>query len=235
MDRSRWIRPLDAARAFKQLWRDPDDTGAVFDFLEALDGPFAEGWFQRFRGTRIGRRVLDEERDLLSLLADRSWLRGMPEGSLAQAYLAFFEGEDLSPDGLVEASHDADGLAYEDWMDQGRARFAARLRDQHDLEHIVTGYGRDVVGETALLAFDLGQSMSLGIIVLVGFGYLEANADQRRLIVEAYRRGRRSAWLPATDWEGLLEMSLDDVRAVLGVGAPPHYEGPQVPRRLVAA
>lgn len=235
MDRSRWIRPLDALRAFGRLWRDPDDTGAVFDFLEALDGPFAEGWFQRFRGTRVGRRVLEEERDLLSLLADRSWLARMPDGSLGRAYVDFVERENLSAEGLVEASYDGKGQGYEDWMDQGRARFAARLRDQHDLEHVVTGYGRDVLGETALLAFDLGQSMSLGITVLVAFGVFEATAAQRRFILEAYRRGRRSAWLPATDWEGLIELPLADVRAVLGVGEPPEYDVPQAPRRLVAA
>lgn len=207
----------------------------MFDFLDATDGPFAEGWFQRFRGTRVGKRVMEEERDLLAVLADRSWLGTMPETSLGHRYLEFVEREQLSPEGLVEASQDETGMGYEDWLDEGRARFAARLRDQHDLEHVVTGYGRDVLGETALLAFDLGQSMSLGLLVLVGAGLLEATADQRRLILDGYRRGRRAAWLPATDWEGLLELPLEDVRALLGLGEPPHYEVPTEPRRLVAA
>lgn len=235
MNRSIRIRPLDAYRAFRRLWSDPDDTGAVFDFLDATDGPFAEGWFQRFRGTRLGKRVLEEERDLLSVLADRTWLASMPEGSLGRSYLEFVEREKLSAAGLVEASQDEQGFGYEDWLDEGRARFASRLRDQHDLEHVVTGYGRDVLGETALLAFDLGQSMSLGLFVLVASGLLEADADQRRLIRAAYRRGRRAAWLPATDWEGLMELPLGDVRALLGLGEPPRYRAPKEPRRLVAA
>ncbi len=226
---------MDALRALRRLWRDPEDTHAAFEVLDALDGPFLEGWFRRFLGTRVGRRVLEEESDLLALLADRSWLSEMPEGSLGRAYHEFVEREALSAQALVDASRDENGRAYEDWLDQGRARFTARLRDQHDLEHVVTGYGRDVVGETALLAFDLGQSPSLGIPVLVGLGMLDATPESRRLFLAAYRRGRRAAWLPATDWEGLLEMPLVEVRAVLGVGEPPRYGEADSERRLVAA
>ncbi len=235
VSRSRWIRPLDALRALRRVWHDPDDTRAVFEVLDALDGPFLEGWFRRFRATRVGRRVLEEERDLLSILADRCWLAQMPEGSLGREYGAFVERENLSADGLVAASLDQQGLGYEQWLDDGRARFTARLRDQHDLEHVVTGYGRDLIGETALLAFDLGQSLSLGTAVLVGLGLLDATPQARRLFLEAYRRGRRGAWLPATDWEGLLELPVADVRALLAVGQPPPYEERGSDDRLAVA
>jgi len=46
----------------------------------------------------------------------------------------------------------------------------------------------------------------------------------RPLVRQAYRRGRRAAWLPATDWEALLPRPLHEVRVELGVGEPPGYE-----------
>lgn len=199
----------------------------MFGLLDALDGPFFEGWFRRFCGTRVGRRVLDEDRDLLSLLADRAFLATLPAGSLGRAYDDFVGRENLSPETLVEASTVGED-SWDTWGDRERIRFAERLRDQHDLEHVVTGYGRDEIGETELLAFDLGQSTSLGLAVLAGLGWLEAERDERRRIIAAFRRGRRSAWLPATDWENLIGLPLVDVRSVLGVGEPPH---PPEPRR----
>ena len=206
----------------------------MFDVFDALDGPFLEGWFQRFRATRVGRRVLDEQRDLLAVLTDRAWLLTMPEGSLGRAYADFVRQENLSAEALVAASGEALGPDYEDWRDEGRARFSARLRDQHDLEHVVTGYGRDLAGETELLAFDLGQARTPGLLLLVGLGLVEATAPGRQRILEAYRRGRRAAWLPATDWEGLLVLPLAEVRGVLGieVDAAP---GASADRRMVAA
>ena len=34
-----------------------------------------------------------------------------------------------------------------------------------------------------------------------------------QIIREAYRNGKNAAWLPATDWEAMLEESLAEVRA----------------------
>ena len=207
---------MDALRALRRLRRDADDPRAVSELLDSLDGPFAEGWFRRFRATRVGRRVLDERRDLLALLAHRSWLAALADDSLGRAYLDFADRE-----GRVDAGADSAAGGYDAWRDDERERFRARLRDQHDLEHVVTGYGSDVLGETALLAFTLGQTASPGTAVLVALSLREIEPGQRRFLLEAYRRGRRSAWLPATDWETLLELPLDEVRAVLGLADPP--------------
>ena len=41
--------------------------------------------------------------------------------------------------------------------------------------------------------------------------------------VQSFRRGQKSEWLPAVDWESLLPLPLEDVRARLKVGSPPEY------------
>ena len=100
-----------------------------------------------------------------------------------------------------------------------------RLRDSHDLWHTVTGYGRDLVGEAALLAFTFAQTRNPGIGFIVAVAYFKSGGfpGARKVIREAYRRGRRSAWLPAADWEDLLGEEIEEVRGQLGLEALPEY------------
>ena len=101
-----------------------------------------------------------------------------------------------------------------------RLLFSARLRDSHDLWHVVTGYGRDLYGEAALLAFTYRQIRNRGIGLIVLVAYLRAGGEykqERVLIRDGYRRARDASWLPGADWEALLERPLDEVRETLGV------------------
>ena len=175
-------------------------------------------------GTPVGERVLAEDRDILTLLTDRDGLAALPEGSLGKTYADFMTREQISADGLVDASDGDGGGSVEDPQ---RARFGTRLRDTHDLWHVVSGYNRDLLGEASLLAFTFAQTRNPGIGVIVAMAYWLASSDggaERRMIREGYRRGRQAAWLPAADWEALMSRSLDSVRAELRVGDPPRYE-----------
>jgi ubiquinone biosynthesis protein COQ4 len=40
---------------------------------------------------------------------------------------------------------------------------------------------------------------------------------------QAYRAGKRAAWLPAEDWEARLREPLDTVRSRLNIPAPEQY------------
>jgi ubiquinone biosynthesis protein COQ4 len=94
------------------------------------------------------------------------------------------------------------------------------MRDSHDLWHVVTGYGRDLIGEGALLAFTYRQIRNRGIGFIVFVAYLKAGRlypEQRVMIRDGFRRSGRAEWLPGADWEALLERPLEEVRATLGV------------------
>lgn len=211
-----------AWRAFKRSYADPDDTLAVFELLDALSGNAYERDFQRFARSETGRQVLAEKRDLLDTLRDRAYLESLPEGSFGRTYAEFTAREQITADGLVEASQ---GASYSP-VDRGedRARFLARYRDLHDLEHVLTGYGRDLRGEVALLSFDLAQSFSLGLAVIVATSLFESDREQWRLVREGWRRGKGAAWSPGADWEALLPLPLGEVRQRLSVGEPPVYQ-----------
>jgi ubiquinone biosynthesis protein COQ4 len=217
------IRLLDALRAMGGLLKNPDDTALVFEIIEALSGRTRTKVFDRFVRTPSGQRLLAERPNLLAKLTDREALLALPPGTLGRTYGEFMSREQISADGLVEAS--------EDWLREDlpaeRRWFADRLRDTHDLWHVVTGYGRDLIGEASLLAFTYAQTRNPGIGFIVAVAYLKArgiNRPARRLLREGYRRGRAAAWLPGVEWEALLEQPLTRVRETLRVGEPPVYE-----------
>jgi len=214
------LRPLLAYRAWKRLWANPDDTAAVFEILDALRGRSDERVFRRFAASPQGQQILAERRELLQRLSDRATLRALPEDSLGKRYAAFMDAEAISAEELAKAS---DAQRGEPYADADLQRFVCRWRDMHDLHHVVTGYGRDLHGEAALLAFTFAQTPTLGLGFIIGMAYLNGDAEDRRMIRAGYRRGRRAAWLVNADWEALLERPVSEVRSSLCVGTPPQY------------
>ncbi len=219
------IRPIAALRAVRALIRDPDDTARVFDVINALSGNSGRRSFERFRRSETGARILAERRDLLATLSDRERLLALPPGSLGRSYGEFMGREQLTADGLVGASErPVEGDVAESSPEQ--QLFGARLRDSHDLWHVVSGYNRDLAGEASLLAFTFVQTRNPGIGLIVLAAYLRARGDfafARRLIRQAMGRARRAAWFPEQDWEALLSRPLADVRRELRIGEPPIY------------
>lgn len=219
------IQPLKAIRAIRALIADKEDTSQVFKIIDALSGDSVGRGFRRFVATETGRRILAEKRNLIAALSDRARLAALPEGTLGRTYHEFMAEEDLTADGLVEASEAVERM---DIRSEEEALFGARLRDQHDLWHVTSGYGRDGLGELALLAFTYAQTRNRGIgfIVLVGARVTAKNLPDVkiwRVVREAYRNGKKAAWLPATDWEAMLDKPLAQVRAELGIASPEAY------------
>ena len=182
------FRPFTALRAAGRLLRDPEDTRQVFVVMTALRGRSGRRVFDRFLATPVGASVVSERRQLLDRLQDRAGLAALPEGSLGRTYLALMEGEQLTADGLVEAS-EAGRLGV---VSPTAVLFRDRMRDMHDLTHVVTGYGRDGLGELCLLAFMFRHTGNLGgaLIALMGLG----RHGRRPRTGRGGPCGRRHAW-----------------------------------------
>jgi ubiquinone biosynthesis protein COQ4 len=199
--------------------RDPDDLPQVFHIIESLSGTAPMRLLLGFRRDPNGRRLLREQPDIVKYLGDREWLRSLPEGSLGRAYLAFVERENISAEGIRDAS-----LAERHYRSPDVEYMRCRMRDTHDLWHAVTGYQGDLLGELSLLAFSLGQHWNTAIALIVVAGLLRGWGDDRATTVfDGYRRGRAAEWMPAQDWESMLALPIDEVRARLKVGALPVY------------
>ena len=218
------FRPLTALRAVGRLMQNPEDTSQVFVIMTALRGRSGMRMLRRFRASAAGTAVIAERRRLLDYLSDRAALAALADGSLGRAYLAFMDDEQLSADGLVEASRSARrGTAGSD-----AALFLDRMRDMHDLTHVVTGYGRDTLGELCLLAFMYRHTGNPGgaLIALMGMSRFPAGAagrTARAALFEGFRHGGRARWLPGQDWEALLARPLVEVRRELNIPVPERY------------
>lgn len=216
------MQPLVAMRALKELIADPEKTEKVFEIIKAMSGNALFDAFQRFRKTETGCRILGEKQELLETLKNRDALREMEPGSLGRAYLNFVEAEQLTADGLVEASE-----RDEEILDPDLRLFAQRMRDQHDLWHVLTGYGRDTFGEACLLSFTYAQTgnRGLGLIAFIGTIKIarELGSGVYKASWRAFRAGKRAAWLPQQYWEHLLAKPLEEVRQELGITPPETY------------
>lgn len=224
------IRPLVAIRAIRALFRNKEDTGQVFKIVEALQGRTMIDCVNRFRADPVGSQILTENRQLLNTLCDTDYLRGLPENSFGRIYARFLEKEGLSAEGLVDASKEEPG-----WEKKRVefALFAARLRDSHDLNHVLTGYGRDTLGELSVLSFGYPHTRNRGIAFLVLVGMFKFKKDLPRSIPvfrcvwEAWRNGKKAAWLPGVDWEAMLKLPLEEVRRKLNIATPVLYKSVQ--------
>lgn len=224
------IRPIAAARALINLFKDPQDTKQVALLTAALRGRSGRIQFNKFKASPVGATILAERRRLGDTLDDHAYLATLPENSLGRCYLAFMAQENLSAKGLKAATEEATNLqnASEDVK-----IFADRTRDLHDLYHVLTGYGRDEIGEICVLAFSYPQQRLRSYAVIASFGALNF---ARRLskfgisprfpiaaVAQAYRNGKRAAWLPGQDIETLLRENIDIIRQRLNIKTPDKY------------
>jgi ubiquinone biosynthesis protein COQ4 len=231
------LHPIAAFRALRGLLRNREDTRQAILLVDALRGETTLRQFDRFRETATGRTMLAERRSLLSRLQDRADLAQLPSGSLGRAYYDFMSSENLTADGLVEASRGAVRPTADEitW-------FRERNREMHDLLHVTAGYGRDPLGEACVLAFSYAQMGQRGFAVIASVVALRIAHKLReprvlRAVYEAYRQGRHAEWLVGADWESLLEQPLDAVRARLQITPTIHYPLvlPALQRALAAA
>src|SRR6185369_13252880 len=162
--RIEWRR---AWRAMRALIAEPDRTELAFEAIAAVSARDFERLFQRFVAAPEGRRLLVERLSLLDALSDRARLHAMPPGSFGHAYATFMDEAQLTAEGLVEADHIAEQVREYAEEDPNREWFSNRLRDMHDLWHVLSGYGRDEAGEAANLAFSFSQMPFRGIALIV--------------------------------------------------------------------
>ena len=210
---------------FRELLKDKEETSHVFKIFESLP---SKSFMPRVRSLTLseyGEQLRRDEPYLPPILDDHETLRKMPKGSVAHAYCDFMESEGLSAAGLVEEAEKLDNPKYGDLVEW----FAFRSRDTHDLMHILTGYGRDGLGEQCVLLFTHGQSPSHGHLLIGYAGALHikkitrSKAPVLKACRQAHRTGKACPPLIGLSIRELLAMKLEDARDVLGIPDPHWY------------
>ena len=224
--RSERLRPLTALRAFRRLVRDKEDTAQVFEIMRALSGRSVSRGYQRMLATMEGGRQAFLHEELADKLDDPVWLARFRPGTVGAAYRAFREARGFTADGLAAVEREV--VPFID-APHPVVWYSRRLRDIHDIWHILTGYGTDALGEACVVSFSYGQTGNLGF-AFIGLGAAteirRENRDMpaRRAIFQAWRNGRAARWLPGLDYESLLAEPLDAARRRLNLRPPTVYQ-----------
>jgi ubiquinone biosynthesis protein COQ4 len=217
---------FDFAKAwhhFRIVLKDKEQTDQIVAVADALPWRGVGEAASAFLASERGRAIFLAEPSLPDFLDDHALLRRTPPGSFAHAYCDFMEREGLTAAGMVAATRArqqfGDGV---DW-------YIDRLRDFHDILHIVTGYGRDLLGEQCIFAFMYHQRPSPGHLGLAWAGTLmmkaklQSKAPILRALIEARRNGKLCPRIVELPIKELFAMPLTTVREKLNVPEPRWY------------
>lgn len=215
-----------AWRHFKELVKDKEDTSQVTEIFQALPWRGIYDAAIAFLETDRAQEIRRSEPSLVEILDNHEELRKLPEGSLAHAYCDFMEREGLSAQGLVDEL-DKNRPADMYWDDQVSWYFN-RMRDTHDLLHVLTGFGRDALGEQCVLAFTYSQQPSPAHLFLGYAGGFEIRKHPVKVPVfrsvrEAQKMGKACPRLVEQPIRELLALPLEEARRRLNIATPRYY------------
>jgi ubiquinone biosynthesis protein COQ4 len=185
-------------------------------------GPALKHTYHKMLQTKEGGEVAFGLEEISTYLPD---LVNRPEGSVGRECYKTFQEHQInvvkvsrkkSNDKWIEAKH-----PYS-WM-------ARRFRDTHDIWHVLTGYPTSIDGEMCLTMFSFAQTralswLTISLTILFAIGRknrLELLTLSRiKMILEAYKNGKKAKFLLAEDYDKLLSENLQDARERLNIRSP---------------
>jgi ubiquinone biosynthesis protein COQ4 len=216
---------------FSNFRENKEETSEVFGVFEALPWRGVIERASRFLSEERGRSIFGSEPFLPEILDDHQSLRRLPKNSFAHEYCDYMEREQLTAEGLVQATTACRGDSQR--LDDGVEWYNDRLRDTHDLLHILTGFGRDTLGEQCVLAYVYKQRPSPGHVTvayagaLLMLGKMKSRAPVLRAVMEAQRNGKSCMTIAEQSVRELLRMSSEEVRKYLNIGSERWYSRAQ--------
>jgi ubiquinone biosynthesis protein COQ4 len=196
------------ARALGRLLVNASDTVQVFILGIVLNAPRVPRLYERIAADAVGARLLEQRPTIDSKAVDFDRLRSLPASTLGGAYARYLGDNRLDPDlfqpppGLPESIR---------WI-------AQRIRQTHDIWHVLTGYAPDVPGELALQGFTYAQLRMPSSLAIAVLGTLFKSPLSARAVWRGYERGAAAKFLPVVEFEAMWDRPLDEVRRELGIG-----------------
>jgi ubiquinone biosynthesis protein COQ4 len=194
------------------LNRNPQRTDLVFVVGNSL---YKLGKFQAVH------QIIQANPAALKVIAERKLISGfslptlaqLPPGQLGRVYADHMLGLNLNPDFFPRPAQINDDTFI-----------MLRLRQTHDLWHVVTGFDTSVHGEIGLLSFTLAQMEPPLPMLLLGSAIIKtAIVNQGNLvplmdaIVKGWKMGRSAKAFFPYEWENSWNMDLSLVRRELGI------------------
>ena len=146
---------------------------------------------------------------------DLSALQTLPEGSLGRCYADQLIRQDITPETLIDPSP----------VDSDKDFIVHRLKETHDITHVLTGFGIDGASELGLQGFNLAQNRSPLAVMLIFGGMLsalqndEALSPMLRALAQGFQMGLdaelviarklEDGWdRPLADWQRELNLPI---------------------------
>jgi ubiquinone biosynthesis protein COQ4 len=205
------VRFTRGFRTLKRLRQNPGDTELALDAAVLLNGGQLPRVVAAFEANAEGRELLRTRPAIDTDHVDLDALAALPEGTLGRSYVEFLRARGLTPEIFTPPRQVRDE----------RVRYLAqRIRQTHDLWHVLTGYDTNVFGEVELQAFTFAQLRLPFSFLVAVFGLFKQQPFSPAAIARvwaAYRRGRRAQPLAWRMWERQFATPLPQLRASLGL------------------
>ena len=194
------------------LVKDPTQTESVYDIEDGMKHSEAM--------VLATKHMLSEPE--IAAIAQEKYLAPIPDidrllqchpGSLGHTYATYISTSGFDPAFYRSMSID-DDTSY----------LLLRLRQTHDIWHVVTGFSTDVPGEPGLKAFELAQTRRTMAGILMAGGFLKCllqTPTELDVLLDnlarGYRMGTKAKSLLAQKWELGWNKSLADWRSELEI------------------
>ena len=212
-----WIPPVRAARLAGSLARvlwDSKRTDEIVVgeeiFCQAQLGYWVRaGVFESGEGAQL----LRDRAEIAT--ADLDQLRALPDATLGREFARFLDEQGISLSGLAQPT------PYT--AEEHASYLMKRVRQSHDLWHVLLGLGTEGHEEVLVHCFSLAQTGFPYSVIIIGLGsikhmLLEGRWDTlTRQTRAAYRIGRQTAPLLTAYWEQRWDQPLQAVRREFGI------------------
>ena len=194
------------------MLRNPEGTESVFDIEDGLrDIEATKSIVERVAECPDVRASMRER--YIAPPADVDELVKLPDGTLGNAFAHHIRDHGFDPDYFRKIDVDSDL----DWV-------LMRMRQTHDIWHVVTGIGTDRFGELGVKAFELAQTLRpLAAVITTGgvLRYLLKEPDHLgeaiAHISHGYQLGRHARPFLSQKWEEGWDVPLAEWRRRVGV------------------
>ncbi|HTL88143.1 MAG TPA: Coq4 family protein [Leptolyngbya sp.] len=202
------------------LLKDPTQTESIYDVEDALLRSHPQTMATSVHYMLSDPQIVALARErYLATTPDLTTLMTCPANSLGYAFAQYISSSGFDP-GFYRKIEVVDDETY----------LLFRLRQTHDIWHVVTGMSVDVPGELGLKAFELAQTRRPLAGILIAGGFLNILLNQPELldrlldrVATGYRMGAKAKPLLAQKWEEHWEKPLSDWRSELGITPMPVY------------
>jgi ubiquinone biosynthesis protein Coq4 len=150
------LQNLKMVAALASFLKTPGSLNSVFAVADSVkDGPLGEQARRHLLSDRHFKALVDEgwRPEPIDLLR----LQALPEGSLGRCYADQLISQNITPEALIDPTEITNANEF----------VVHRVRETHDIVHVLTGFGLDGDSEIGLQGFNLAQNRSPVAVMLI--------------------------------------------------------------------